>query len=185
LFPEHRQAIANYFATLTRINAELMQAPLALGPSFLLRPWKFWNVIRYRNWTIDDLFNRLGLPPRLRSILAGQSGDLLVPPSRASLLIHSALVCGYDSGAWVPTQSYSHLFSALVDFINAQAGCQVLLRNWVSRLEERDGRIVAARTRKGVVYEAERFLFNGDPRLLPGLLSRPLPRRFAPRLTYQ
>jgi all-trans-retinol 13,14-reductase len=185
-FPPYRQALVRYFDLLTRLNAELTELPFdfSLSP-FLLRPWKFSTLIRYRHWTTQDLFDRLGLPLPLRNILAGQSGDLLVPPSQASLLVHAALVCGYDSGPWVPVRSYAHLFATIVDFINRQPGCQVVLKSWVAALEERAGRIVAARTKKGQVYEAERFLFNGDPRLLPGLLARPLPRRFCRRLDYE
>jgi phytoene dehydrogenase-like protein len=185
-FPKHRQGIAAYFSILTRINAELCQAPLGLGAAaLLLRPWKFWHLVRYRTWTTDDLFSHLGFSPRLRAILAGQSGDLLVPPAQASLLVHAALVCGYDSGACVPTNSYAHLFGTLVDFINAQPGCRVVLKSWVVALEERGSRVVAAHTKKKAVYHADRFLFNGDPQALPGLLSRPLPRRFTRKLDYE
>src|SRR5262249_22016580 len=133
----------------------------------------------------EDLFRKLGLPLELRSILAGQSGDLLLPPSQASLLVQAALACGYDAGAWVPARSYSHLFSTLVDFINAQPGCQVVFESWVSAFEESDGRIVAARTKKGIVYHADRFLFNGDPQLLPRLVAKPLKRWFRRRLAYE
>jgi all-trans-retinol 13,14-reductase len=185
-FPEHRQALATYFAIITRINAEMLQAPLGFSPwSLLLRPWKFPYLIRYRNWTTEDLFGKLALPLELRSILAGQSGDLLLPPSKASLLVHAALVCGYDAGAWVPAHSYADLFAALVDFINAQPGCTVILKSWVAAFEEHDGRITAARTKKGIVYPAERFLFNGDPQLLPKLLVKPPAHWFRRRLDYE
>jgi len=185
-FPQHRQAIARYFDILTRINAELLEMPIGFGLStFLLRPWKFWHLLRYRTWTLVDLFDQLGLSPELRSILAGQSGDLLVPPSKASLLVHAALVCGYNSGPQVPVRSYAHLFATIVDFINRQPGCHVYLKSWVAAFEESGGRIVAARTKKGAVYRADRFLFNGDPQLLPALLSRSLPGSFRRRLDYE
>jgi phytoene dehydrogenase-like protein len=185
-FPDQRPGLARYFEIITRINAEVLQAPLGSSPWPLLqRPWKFPYLIRYRNWTTEKLFDKLGLALELRSILAGQSGDLLLPPSQASLLVHAALVCGYDGGAWVPEQSYAELFATLVDFINGQPGCRVILKSWVAAFEEHDGRITAARTKKGIVYPAERFLFNGDPQLLPQLLAKPPARWFRRRLDYE
>lgn len=185
-FPDHREGIVRYFTILSRINAELMQAPLAFDLSAVLaRPWKFWHILRYRNWTTEDLFESLRFPPALRGILAGQSGDLLLPPTKASLLVQSALACGYDAGACVPTRGFEHLFATLTDYINGRPGCRVVLKSWVAGFEERGGRITAARTRKGVVYQGDRFLFNGDPKLLPGLVARPMPRWFRRRLDYE
>jgi all-trans-retinol 13,14-reductase len=185
-FPRHRQAIARYFEIITRINRELLTLPLSFSPTpFLLTPWRYWNVIRYRHWTTEDLFRKLDLPPSVQSILAGQSGDLLLPPSRASLLVQAALACGYNSGPCVPTRSYEHLFATLVDFINCQAGCQVFLKSWVQSLEVRGGRVSAARTIKGQRFAADTFIYNGDPKRLPQLLDLPVSPRFQKKLDYE
>lgn len=185
-YPEHRSAIARYFDVITRIHRELQELPPRYGLSaFLLHPLRFRNLIRYRNWTTEDLFEHLRLPLEVRSILAGQSGDLLLPPSRASLLVQSGLVCGYDAGAYVPAKSYRHLFETIADFINRQPGCRVLLKSWVTSLEVRGDRVVAARTKKGAAFEGTQFLYNGDPKLLEGLLQRPLPPSFRRKLDYE
>jgi all-trans-retinol 13,14-reductase len=183
--PAHRAAIARYFDVLTNVNRELMTMPLGAGPgTFLRAPWRYWNVIRYRNWTTADLFAKLGLPLEVRSILAGQSGDLLLPPSQASLLIQAALACGYDAGACVPDNSYEHLFGTLVEFINGRPGCRVFLKTWVKSLEVSRDKVVAAHAVKGRTFHAEGFVFNGDPRRLPDLLGTPAPRWFARKLDY-
>lgn len=184
-YPGHRAAIARYFEVLSRINREVYDLPMRLTLTpFLLSPWKFRHVLRYRRWTTGDLFRHLGLPLEVRSILGGQSGDLLVPPSRASLLIQAALVCGYDGGACVPTRSYEHLFATLTDYINRQPGCRVILKCWVKRLELRQGRVVAAHGIKGQSFSGERFIYNGDPKRLWDLLDATPPRRFRRKLAY-
>jgi phytoene dehydrogenase-like protein len=184
--PRHRAAIARYFDTIVRINRELLDLPLGSGMApFALHPWRYWNVIRYRNWTTQDLFRRLDLPAEVQSILAGQSGDLLLPPSRASLLVQAGLACGYDSGPCVPAKSYEHLFATLVAFIDRQPGCRVHLKTWVKSLEVQANRVVAAHSAKGVAFAAERFLYNGDPARLSQLVAVPWPRSFRRKLDYE
>ena len=112
-------------------------------------------------------------------------GDIGVPPSRASLLAQAGISCGYDSGAWVPQKGFAHLFDQLAKFIQRQPGCQVLMKHWVVALRQQQGRILAAETKKGTVIRGRRFVFNGDPALLPELLDQPLPAHYQRRLDYE
>ncbi|MCI0704603.1 MAG: NAD(P)/FAD-dependent oxidoreductase [Planctomycetia bacterium] len=184
-YPQHRAAIARYFDILTKINRELLILPgFGLGP-FLRAPWRYWNVIRYRNWTTSDLFRKLQFPTELCSILAGQSFDLLLPPSRASLLIQAGLACGYDSYPCAPKNTYEHLFGTLVDYINTRPGCKVFFKTWVKGFEVKAGRVVAAHAVKGLSFEADRFIFNGDPKRLPELTGQQPTGRFRRKLDYE
>ncbi len=186
-YPASKNAITQYFKIISKINRELLSLPAGFGvTSFLPNPFKYPNLIKYRNWTTEKLFDTLKLPLEIRSILAGQSGDLLVPPKESSLLVQAALSCGYDSGACVPAKSYKHLFDTLVDYINSQPGCQVLMKNWVVSLEEKNGKIIAAHTLKKKTFKARNFVFNGDPKNLPSLLSNTsLPSAFQKKLNYE
>lgn len=185
-FPEHRASITRYFKLITRLNREMLRLPIGFDAWSLARhALSYPNVLRYRNWTTEDLFDSLRLPPEVRSILAGQSGDLLLPPGRASLLVQAALACGYDSGAYVPVKGYQHLFSSLTGFIEKQRSCKILLGHWVTSLQHTGGRVTAATTRKGKVIRGRHFLYNGDPAMLRGLLGTALPGWFEKRLHYE
>lgn len=104
------------------------------------------------------------MPPLLRAILAGQCGDYLLPPRDVSLLLHAALVCSYDRGAYYPEGHYFQLVEAITDVVRQAPGCAVLLRHEVERLEIEAGRVVAARTRGGQRFTARRFISNVDPK---------------------
>ncbi len=184
-YPQHRPALVRYFDILTHINQELLLLPIgsSLWP-LLATPWRFGHVLWYRNHTLGDLFRELGLPAELRAILAGQSFDLLLPPAKLSLLAQAAVACGYDAGACVPSRSYEHLFTTLTDYIARQPGCAVHLKTWVKSLEVRSGRVTAAHGVRGRTFEADRFIYNGDPKKLPELLGTPLPRSYQRKLAY-
>ncbi len=185
-YPEYREPLKKYFKVISRINGEVYRLPLDFGPDTLIRhPFRFRNILRYRNWTTRDLFDRLSLPLPLQSILAGQMGDIAVPPGQASLIVQAMVTCGYDAGAYVPQRGFAHLFDQLVQFIQRQPGCQVLLKHWVAQLRQAGNRIVAAETKQGQAIHGQRFVFNGDPALLPGLLEQPLPADYRKRLSYE
>jgi phytoene dehydrogenase-like protein len=40
---------------------------------------RYWNLLEKSQWTLQDLYNRVGLSPQLQTILAGQSGDYALP----------------------------------------------------------------------------------------------------------
>ncbi len=184
-FPQHACGIRHYFEILAAINKELYDLPLTLSRRTLLRhPWKFRHVLQYRNWTTEMLFERLGFSLPLRSILAGQSGDLGLPPSQASLLIQAGITCGYDAGAYVPATDYTDLFDSLVGFIRGQNGCDIRFNQRVTALDVRGERVMSASTRTGRTYHADRFLFNGDPKQLRHLVPSPLPAAYDRRLDY-
>ena len=185
-YPEFRREVADYFSIISSINREVYQLPVSLNPALLLKhPLKFHHFLRYRKWTTEKLFDRLRLPLPLRSILAGQMGDIGVPPASASLIVQAVVTCGYDAGVYVPERGFGHLFETLVQYICRQPGCQVLLKNWVVSFRQTGKSITAACTKKGRRLLSRRFIFNGDPAALPGLLQAPLPARFQRQLNYE
>ncbi len=185
-YPDFKDQIATYFATIRGLNQELYELPPAFNKATLwAHPFQFHNLIHYRNWTTGDLFQHLGFPTEIQSILSGQSGDLGLPPKQASLALQAAITCGYAAGAYVPKQGYRHLFQTLADFIGRQPGCSVHFNSWVRSLDEQDGKICAARVKSGDVYTARHFVYNGDPQLLRKLVASPFPRWFDRRLNYE
>lgn len=185
-YPQYRDALSQYFAILDELNRELYQLPLAFSKATLLaHPYRFRRLIQYRNWTTGDLFTKLGLPQELQSILAGQSGDLGLPPRQASLALQAAITCGYASGAYVPQISFQHLFQTLVDFIRRQPGCNVQFNRLVDAFMVAGNSVEAVHLKHGEIYTANQFIYNGDPKLLRKLVAMPLPRWFDRRLDYE
>jgi all-trans-retinol 13,14-reductase len=164
LFPDEAGALHRYFDVVGDLERELSQLPDSIGAGDLLSaPFRFPRLIQMRRWTLSRLFDKLGLSPRVRAVLAGQCGDYLLPPSRVSLLLHATLVTAYGSGAFYPRQHYHHLVETLVESINARPGCQVLLGHEVDRIEIEGDRVASIRTSGGRAFRSGRFISNMDP----------------------
>lgn len=167
-FPEARQPLARYFDLVRKISdelSELERLPEKLTLGFVVRnAWRFRHLALHRTWTLEELYDRIFMPPLLRAILAGQSGDYLLPPRDVSLLLHVALVAGYDSGAYYPKHHYHHLVETLADVVREAPGCRLLLEHEVERIEVAGGRVAEIVTRHGERFTAERIISNIDPR---------------------
>jgi all-trans-retinol 13,14-reductase len=164
LFPEEAKALHRYFDIVGEIADELSKLPDSIGiGDVIAAPFRFPRLIQMRGWTLSRLFDKLRLSSRVRTVLGGQCGDYLLPPSRVSLLLHATLVTAYGSGAFYPRQHYHHLVDALVRSIAARTDCQVLLEHEIDRIEVDDGRVTAVHTSAGRMLRADRYISNMDP----------------------
>jgi phytoene dehydrogenase-like protein len=185
-FPADAQPIRKYFDTISAIGRELDRMPRAPGwRDYLGAPFRFPQLLRYQGWTLQRLYDALRMPARLQTVLAGQAGDYLLPPEEVSLLLHVALVRGYDRGAYYPEKHYQHLIGSIADRIATSAGSALLLNTEVERILVEKDRVVGVRTRAGKVYRARRYISNVDPRRTAALIGeRALPRSYLSKLRY-
>jgi phytoene dehydrogenase-like protein len=173
-YPEAARPLREYFAVVRAIADELEQLDaLPDRPSLaaLASAWRFRHLLRYRRWTLGQLFERLHVPQRLRAVLAGQCGDYLLPPRDVSLLLHVALVAGYDRGAYYPKKHYFHFVESIAGAITRQPGCAILYEHEVERIEAEGGRVTAVRTKNGKRFTAKRYVSNVDPRRTAELVA--------------
>jgi len=175
-FPESRRALFDYFDCVRRIADELAELEaLPERPSFgfvVRNAWRYRHLVRHLRSTLGMLFDAVDMPPLLRAVLAGQSGDYLLPPRDVSLLLHVALVAGYDRGAYYPKHHYHHLVESLAGVIAECPGSAVLLEREVTRIEVEAGRVASVSTRMGETFAAERVISNIDPRRTAELVGR-------------
>ena len=186
-FPEAERALRRYFEVLAVLGAELenLDIPAGLSVAAIAAAVRARHVLYYLRWTLQDLYDHVGMPPRLRAFLAGQSGDYLLPPRDVSLLLHVALVTLYDRGAYYPKKHYYHFVESLVNAIRSRPGCVVLLEHEVDAIEHTGGRVSAVTTKNGKRLTAERFISNADPQLTARLAGREHFGRDRRRLDYE
>jgi phytoene dehydrogenase-like protein len=164
-FPAHRAGVLRFFAVIRRIMDEARRMPFELTPRQLLAvPVRFPTVFRYRNWTLQHLFDRLALPPEVRAVLATQVGDVGLPPARVSLVIYAALVWSYGGGAYYPTRHFKHFIDSVAGVVENAAGCGIEYRTEVTAIDIRHGRAAAVRTGDGREFTADTVISNIDPR---------------------
>jgi all-trans-retinol 13,14-reductase len=185
-FPADERPIRGYFETVMSLGRELDLLPKSIGwQDILTAPLRFPNLLRHKSWTLQRLYDKLGMPARLETILAGQAGDYLLPPEEVSLLLHVALVRGYDRGAYYPEKHFQHMIGSIADFVATRPGCELVLDTEVERILVERGRVVGVRTKAGETLTASRYVSNVDPRRTAALIgSHALPSSYTDRLSY-
>lgn len=185
-FPDHAVAVRRYFDVVMAIGRELDVLPPSLGwRDLVTAPLRFPTLLRYQRWTLQRLYDHLALPARLQTVLAGQAGDYLLPPAEVSLLLHVALVRGYDRGAYYPRKHFQHLVGRIADRIGEHRGCALLLGTEIERILVEGGRVTGVRARDGRVFTADRYVSNVDPQRTAALIGHDrLPRDYVERLRY-
>ncbi|HEY1958998.1 MAG TPA: NAD(P)/FAD-dependent oxidoreductase [Polyangiaceae bacterium] len=164
-FPESREPLRRYFHEVSAVGEELAQLPERITPWVALTSvHRHLRLLRYLRWTLSNFYDHVGMPPLLRAILAGQSGDYLLPPRDVSFLLHVALVSGYDKGAYYPKHHFFHFVDTLADVIRRAPGCAILLEHEVDRIDVDRGRVSSVRTKNGRTFRARRYISNVDPR---------------------
>jgi all-trans-retinol 13,14-reductase len=187
-FPDAEQALRRYFEVLEVLSREIERLDLPTNRFSLaavLAAVRARHVLYYLRWTLEDLYDHVGMPPRLRAILAGQCGDYLLPPRDVSLLLHVALVTLYDRGAYYPKHHYGHFVESLVGAVRREPGCVVLLEHEVTRIQTDGLHVTGVVAKDGKQLTADRYISNADPRqtaLLAGVEHFERDRR---RLDYE
>lgn len=120
-FADEAAAIDAYLDVVVGIDTEL-SGP---GPGPV--------VVEHLSSTLGELFDRLGLSPRLRTVLSGQHGTYALPPSKVSLLLHSALVMHYLKGAYYPEGGGQVIADRLVEVVCDHGGT-ILLQTPVEQI---------------------------------------------------
>lgn len=186
-FPDAARPIRRYFDLVMAMWDEIQALPDEIGARDLATaPFRFRRVLRYLGWTLQRYFDHIAMPPPVQAVLAGQAGDYLLPPEQVSLLLHVALIAGYDRGAYYPEKHFSHLIDSVVDTIRDAPGCDVLLEHEVVRFHGDGKRISSVETTDGRIFRARRFISNVDPQVTMKLIGQPARRRrFQRRLSYE
>jgi all-trans-retinol 13,14-reductase len=189
-FPEEQAAINRYCDEIHHIHQEVHN--LVQEVHWYDQKWsdwlklpKYWNLFSKRNWTLQDLYNHVGLSPKLQNLLAGQSGDYALPPNEIALLTHTALVWDYSEGAYYPKHHFKHFVDTIVAAITARGGV-VRLSTPVEHIEVCDRQVQHVTTSDGDIYHAKQaYISDLDPKLTVGLMhsSDALSQREHQRLT--
>ena len=174
-FPDETYEINRYCDAIAQLHAEMGQ--LNQESKWYDQTWsdwlslpKYWNLFQKRTWTLQDLYDEVGLSPKLQALLAGQSGDYALPPKEIALLTHVSLVGDYAEGAYYPQQHFKHFVETIVDAITAGGGT-VRYSSAVEQIELADDKIQGV-IANGQLYQAtQAYISDLDPKLTVSLMS--------------
>jgi len=133
MFPNHRKQIQAFLTDLSLTSEGLGKPSSWVSPSALFRHGSALACIfKYRNSTLQDVFDAFRLPQAAQTLLASQWPDFLLPPDQLSFFAWVLLFTGYQRGAYYPTRHFEHVIDSLVAVIEAGGG-EVLLDYEVTR----------------------------------------------------
>ncbi len=125
-----------------------------------------------------DLINAHVTDPVLRGVLAGQSGDHGLPPSRVSAFMHAGITNHYLDGGYYPLGGSFSIPRAFVKALN-RAGGEIRLNSRVKRILLERKKVLGVELETGEQIRAGVVISNADPGVTFGKLIGPenLPSR--------
>jgi all-trans-retinol 13,14-reductase len=189
-FPEEARAINLYCDEIKQIHQEIKQLNNEVRwfdlswLDWLSLP-KHWHLFSRRKWTLQDLYDRIGLSPKLQALLAGQSGDYGLPPSEIALLTHASLVSDYAEGAYYPQHHFKHLVDTVVTAITDGGGV-INYSTPVEHIEVENHQITRVIAGDEIYHANFAYISDLDPKLTVELMHAPqaLSRSEYHRLTH-
>ncbi|QLE55991.1 NAD(P)/FAD-dependent oxidoreductase [Nostoc sp. TCL26-01] len=173
-FPEEASAINRYCNEIQQLHQEMRN--LVQEIRWFDQKWYDWlklpkylNLFKKRNWTLQNLYDYVGLSPKLQVLLAGQSGDYGLPPTEIALLSHTSLVWEYSEGAYYPKHHFQHLVDTIVDVITAGGGV-IAYATTVNHIQVSKGKVHSV-IADGKIYRATKaYISDLDPKLTVQLM---------------
>jgi all-trans-retinol 13,14-reductase len=176
-FPEEAESINHYCDQIQQLHQEIHN--LAREAHWYDRKWsdwlklpKYWNLYMKRNWTLQDLYDQVGLSPKLQVLLAGQSGDYALPPSEIALITHTSLVWDYSEGAYYPKYHFRHFVDAIVEALIEKGGVIRYLTP-VEHIQVSNGKVHSIIAGKRGYLARKAYISDLDPKLTVQLMHSP------------
>lgn len=162
-FPRERAGIRGYLDTIERVGREVpaLTAVRDLSDALAL-PLRAPTASRWAARTAQSLIESHVGDPRLRAVLAAQSGDHGLPPSVVSASVHAAASAHYLDGGWYPRGGGASLPRAFVRALR-RAGGEVRVRTPVARILVEGRRAIGVRLADGTEVRARHVVSNADP----------------------
>lgn len=173
-FPDETTAINRYCNEIKHLHQEMVNLGeevhwYDLKWSDWLKLPKYWYLFSKRLYTLQDLYDQVGLSPKLQALLAGQSGDYALPPKDISLMTHASLVSDYAEGAYYPKHHFKHLVDTIVEAITSGGGL-VQLSTPVEHIEVCDLKVQFVNA-GGISYCADKaYISDMDPKKTVALM---------------
>jgi len=122
-FPSAAGACRRFLQEVQATSAELDAMPHGGGRwRMALQLHRYQRVLRYRRATLQDVFDRFGLPLPVQTLLALQWPDFLLPPGELSFFAWVMLFSGYMRGAWYPTHHFEHFVDRVAGVVTDHGG---------------------------------------------------------------
>jgi all-trans-retinol 13,14-reductase len=186
-YPGQLEPVSKFLDILSKIRKELKHLPPGKIHWWKLLPkvLKMLNVVKYRNATVQDLFDKCKLSKEAQAVLIANAGDFMAPPEKLSFFMYVALFGGYNTGAYYPTKHFKYYIERLVKFITDHDGCHVYYETEATKINVEGDEVVSVETKDGKVFKAKNYICNMDPQKAMEIIGREkFPKKYLEKLDY-
>jgi all-trans-retinol 13,14-reductase len=190
-YPGQKSHVKKFTNILSKIRKEMREFPSGKDVKWwevLLKAYKFLTLLKYRNKTLQDVFDECGLSKEAQAVLIANAGDMGEPPKRLSIFPYAGLFGGYNTGAYYPTQHFKGYIDALVKNIESQDSSHIYYETEVTNVVVGNAKkIERVETKDGKIFTAKKgFICNMDPQQAAKKLIgwEKFPKKFQKQLDY-
>ena len=165
-FPHEKKGIIKYLTLVRNVGRQLQLIPKVKGLwQQLTIPFRTKHMGKYSPFSLKRVINWHVKDPLLQTILNIQFGDHGLPPSKASFIMHAAIMDHYAEGGFYPMGGGGALVKAMTNKIKAHNGL-VKTSTSVKRIlldDSKKKRAVGVELNSGEQIYARRIISNADP----------------------
>lgn len=185
LYPKHKEGLTKYFDTFEKIFKELrLNKYLPDKKYILLHPLKHRTLFKYEKTTSQEFFDSFDFPMDLQTILAGQIGNLALPPKEASLIAHAGMVVFYCNSAHFPAKGMKHFDNELVKIVSSCEDCDIFCNQFVKAIHIDGGNSCVVTEKDKKIY-GRNIISNIDPSQTLRMIKGAKIPRFKKALKYK
>jgi len=187
-YPDQKTALRKFTHQLEKMYEEMGQFPTGKISAwhYLTQGYKYLTLIKYRNRTLQDLFDECGLSVEVQAVLSATSGDFMAPPEELSVLAFAGLFCGYNEGAYYPTKHFKYFIERIAQYITDHAGSHIYYETEVKAIHTDGERISGVSTADGKFFTAPTMICNIDPQKASAMVGKEkFPKSFLKQLSYE
>jgi phytoene dehydrogenase-like protein len=151
------------------VAGEIKRCESLRGLERLKAPLLAPTLARWGLRPLSALLDRCVRDPLLRAVLAAQSGDHGLAPSRVSLPLHASMTAHYYNGGFYPRGGAKRIPQAYIRELRRSGG-EIRMKTRVTRILVERGRAVGVETAQGDRIPAGAVVCNADPAVTYGRL---------------
>lgn len=164
VYPAYEKQLERFLTIVSKLYQEIQKVP------HHIRWWHYITVgtrcltlLKYKNKTLQDVFDECQLPQEIQAILCADAGDFGAPPNRLSILAYTSLFAGYNEGAYYPTKHFKYFTQRLAQLIEEKPNCAIYYNTKVTDFVKQGKKISAVICEDGRRFTANTFICNMDP----------------------
>lgn len=164
-YPGQRPHVEKFTRIMARIRSEMRYLPHHNAPLWKYIPAlpRISTLVRYKNKTLQDVFDQCGLSTEAQAVLYANAGDMMSPPEELSIFAFVGLFGGYNTGAYYPKKHYKHYIDSVAKVITDSEGSHIYYETEAVKINTEGDKAVSVETHDGKTFTAETIICGMDP----------------------